>query len=481
MKLEPLFDLINSLTMSEKRFFKIFSQRHVIGETNQYLLLFDFIDSNFPMNNEVLEKQDFVKNLSAEKNYLYRLILKSLNSYYFEFSYKMKVQNMIISSEILAYKGLEIQALKLLEKAEKLAEEAELYAVLLTIKQTQFETLSKINRYGKAQELLKENDSIIQKQVNLIDIQTKTTHLYEIRQKQGAIRTSEELDDINKLVESQYLQGFDSKKSSLFQFSLNVSYSHAIKDFESELKHLKDIIGLYENNTFLIEYSVKGYVSSLYNLANTYRNINDFDNALKVLNKIDVVKSDKLISTSKSVSAYLFYLSNNLRLFIFILKNEYKKALQHYESIKVEYDSHDKNIDTTVVYEHLILIIRILMEQKIYKPALQYSNVIINDTTYNKREDILSFIRLLNLVIHFELKNDLTIDYLSSSAFNYLKRRQRLFKTEKEIISFIKKYGLEKKIQLIKINENLKELKKDPFEKSMFNFFDFQKWVESKL
>lgn len=481
MKNEPLFDLINSLTMSEKRFFKIFSQRHVIGEINQYLLLFDFIDSNTTMSNEQLEKQDFVKNLSAEKNYLYRLILKSLNSYYFEFSYKMKIQNMIISSEILAYKGLENQALKLLEKAENLASEAELYSCLLTIKQTQFDTLSKINKYGKALEILKENEVFINQHTQLNDIQAKATNLYELRQKQGVIRSTEELGEINDLVQNHYLKGFDSKKSSLFQTSLNISYAHAIKDFESEIKHLNDIIDLYENNTFLIEYSVKGYVSSLYNLANTYRNINDFENALKVLDKIDVVKNNKLISTSKSISAYLFYLSNNLRLFIFILNNQYKKAQLHYQNIKDEYDIHAKNIDTTVVYEHLIIIIRILMEQKMYKPALQYSNIIINDTTYNKREDILSYIRLLNLVIHFELKNDLTIDYLSSSAFNYLKRRQRLFKTEKEIISFIKKFGIEDKKQLIKINENLIQLKKDPFEKSMFNFFDFQKWVESKI
>ena len=139
MKNEPLFDLIDSLTMSEKRFFKIFSQRHVIGEENQYLLMFDFIDKSKNINNETLLEQPFSKNLSAEKNYLYRLILKSLNAYYFDFSTKMKVQNLIISAEILAYKGLETQALKTLEKVEKIASEAELFTHLLTIKQTEFE------------------------------------------------------------------------------------------------------------------------------------------------------------------------------------------------------------------------------------------------------------------------------------------------------------------------------------------------------
>ena len=481
MKNEPLFDLIHSLTMSEKRFFKIFSQRHVIGETNQYLLLFDFIDGNFPVSNELLEKQDFVKNLSAEKNYLYRMILKSLNAYYFEFSFKMKIQNMIISAEILAYKGLEQQALKLLDKAEKFANEAELYSHVLTIKQTQFEVLSKISNYTDAIKNLENTASIIKKQSNLIDIQNRTTNLYNLRQKQGGIRSNDDLNDINNLVETQQKEGFDSKKSLLFQTSLNISYTHAVKEFNSELILLQNIIELYETHPFLIEYSTKGYISSVYNLANTYRNLNQFNNSLETLNKLDGLSENKLISTSKQLSAYTFYLSNNLRLFIYIIQNNFELAQKHYSQINTEYHLHETNIEKTVVYEHLILIIRIQMELKNYKLALKYSNIIINDTNYNHREDILSFIRLLNLVVHFELKNDLTIDYLSNSALNYLKRRQRLFKTEKEIINFIKKYTLVNNDGLKKMNEKLIQLKQDPYEANMYRFFDFQKWVESKI
>ena len=32
-----LFELISSLTMSEKRYFKLFSSRHVIGDSNDYI------------------------------------------------------------------------------------------------------------------------------------------------------------------------------------------------------------------------------------------------------------------------------------------------------------------------------------------------------------------------------------------------------------------------------------------------------------
>ena len=40
-----LFDLIKSLSPSEKRAFKIFASRHVLGEENSYVLLFEAIDN----------------------------------------------------------------------------------------------------------------------------------------------------------------------------------------------------------------------------------------------------------------------------------------------------------------------------------------------------------------------------------------------------------------------------------------------------
>ena len=40
------FVVIKSLTMSEKRYFKIFSERHTIGSQNKYVALFDQLDKS---------------------------------------------------------------------------------------------------------------------------------------------------------------------------------------------------------------------------------------------------------------------------------------------------------------------------------------------------------------------------------------------------------------------------------------------------
>ena len=86
-----LFELVQSMTMSEKRYFKIYSSKHVIGQSNDYVLLFDFIDKSIYYEEDELLRQSFVKNLSAEKNYLYNLVLKSLNAFHASLNSKTKI------------------------------------------------------------------------------------------------------------------------------------------------------------------------------------------------------------------------------------------------------------------------------------------------------------------------------------------------------------------------------------------------------
>ena len=128
-----LNELIKSMTMSEKRYFKIYSSKHVIGENNDYVLLFDFIDKSKDYEEAILQNQSFVKNLSAEKNYLYNLILKSLNAFHASLNSKTQIYQLLESIEILYHKGLYDQALKLVKKASKIAAESELFTQCIVL------------------------------------------------------------------------------------------------------------------------------------------------------------------------------------------------------------------------------------------------------------------------------------------------------------------------------------------------------------
>src|SRR5437763_974746 len=79
---DHLFTLIKSLGKAEKRHFKIYSRKHVIGDENIYVRLFDAIDKQKIYNERALKNQGQFHDLPTFKSWLYKAILKSLGEYH---------------------------------------------------------------------------------------------------------------------------------------------------------------------------------------------------------------------------------------------------------------------------------------------------------------------------------------------------------------------------------------------------------------
>lgn len=134
---EELHQLIKNMNMSEKRYFKIHSSRHVIGKKNNYIRLFDAIDKQDTYDEAQLKKtfsgETFIKHLPSEKNYLYNSVLDSLNFFHKEKTFLTRYANIMISIEVLYNKGLFEQCKKIIRKAKKEAYSLEKFSILIII------------------------------------------------------------------------------------------------------------------------------------------------------------------------------------------------------------------------------------------------------------------------------------------------------------------------------------------------------------
>ena len=130
-----LFDLIKSMTRSEKRYFKL-SASPQKGEKN-YLRLFDAIDRQKSYDEEAIKRtfqgEAFVKQLHVAKNYLFKLILRSLRAYRAESSVDAQIECLLQDARILHDKGLGRLCAASLKRARGLAEEYERDIALLEI------------------------------------------------------------------------------------------------------------------------------------------------------------------------------------------------------------------------------------------------------------------------------------------------------------------------------------------------------------
>ena len=71
--------------------------------------------------------------------------------------------------------------------------------------------------------------------------------------------------------------------------------------------------------------------------------------------------------------------------------------------------------------------------------ALFWLNKVLNDNEPTLRQDIFTYARLFNLVIHYELGNFDLLEYIVRSTQRFLSRRHRANQMEISLIEHIKK------------------------------------------
>src|SRR5690606_5380767 len=172
-----LFKLIKSLSKSEKRFFKLTSSLQT-GEKN-YLKIFDCIDKQAFYDEEAIKKEFkgeiFIKHFPSEKNHLYKLILKSLRSFYSEQSVSSLLKQEIKNIEILYNKALYKECEKFVSRAKKLAEPYEKFYYWYELISWQKKLLEEAYEEGEfstnLDSLIAEEEMVVAKLRNLAEYQ----------------------------------------------------------------------------------------------------------------------------------------------------------------------------------------------------------------------------------------------------------------------------------------------------------------------
>ena len=101
------------------------------------------------------------------------------------------------------------------------------------------------------------------------------------------------------------------------------------------------------------------------------------------------------------------------------------------------------------------------------------------------RTDIQCYARLLHLISHYELGNDMIIESQVKSVYRFMSNMKNLSSVETSIFAFLRKvFSLSKKemnehLQIL--FDELKPLENNPLEARSFLYLDILAWLESKL
>lgn len=495
MKSSPeLFNLIKSMTKSEKRFFKLSSSLQS-GDKN-YLKLFDEIEKQEEYDEElikeVFKKEQFIKHLPSEKNHLYKTILKSLRAFHADRSISSILRQEIKNIEILFFKALYKECGKFIARAKKLAYEYEKFYYLFELINWEKQLLEEAIEHGhfdtNLNELLEEEEQVIEKLRNLAEYQMLYSKINYLYRSGGFSRNESERKEVDAIANHPLIKG---KNTALSIRAASICYyiqglcAATNRNFDlSYIKFLK-VKSILDDNEKIKEDLPKRYIRAIKNLLYCYIESGNLDQAEILIGEMrDLIKQKGFDNTDSEVK--IFTASYIAELLINDRRGNFQNSLRTAEEIEKGIDKYGEKINKEQLIVFYYNLAYVYFGNQDYNKALKFVNVLLNDNEQKLRQDIYNFTRFFNLVIHFELQNYELIEYLLKSTNRYLKKLEKEYQSEQVILKYFRKLSKHQSEQsrqevFVEFKTKLDELLKNPKEQVILQYFDFPSWIESKI
>ena len=494
---DHLHQLIKSLSKAEKRYFKIYSKRHTIGDKNNYLLIFEAIEKQSDYNEDAILKkfknEAFINKFSITKTRIYDHVLKSLDAFHSNSSVNAQLKRQLHYAEILYKKSLYKQSSKQLKSARKIAYKYEKHTTLLEIFMWEKLLIEKDNytqtKTKELQAILDEDQLTLEKIGNYIQFWNVKSRLFQILHQQGRARSADELEKFKSIIDTALLKTEDKAlyfETKYLFHHIYSAYFFAAGDYKQCYEHLGKLLLHIDSNKDQFKEEPNIYFSVLTNIIYVTSQLNNYKQSFHYLEQLRALPEALRLNSNEDLDIKLFSSTNSIELTLYAITGQFDKGINLVPQIEEGFRLYGEKINNVrkAYIEANITILYFCKEE--FNAALKWSNQLLNNADIDKTLDIFCFTQILNLLIHLELDNYRLAPYALKSAQRYLKTRNRTYQFETIMLNFIgnklkSKTVEEDELLYLNLSEDLQKLQSDPFEKSAFEYFNFIAWVKSKL
>lgn len=493
---DHIFRLIKSLTKAEKRYFKIFAGRNAIDGRNEYSQWFDAIDKQEHYDEAELvkkfRKSTFGTATSIAKNRLYEAIMRSLNSFHGESSIDVELQRLMHSTEILFKKSLYPESEKMLARARKLAQKYEKHYMLLEIHKWEKRLLER-NGYAGSDvddiaEMHRIDRELLDKLINYSDFWNIKSRLFLLLNQSGKVRDTTGLNNFKTIIDNTLLKSEDkalSYETRYLYYHIYSAYYFGIGDYVNSYSYIRKHLELIEEHAEFFGDEPNKYFAVLSNMIYLCTQLRKFDEIPVYLEKLKSIPVSYVKRMNEDLSIKLFSSTYSAELSLYIQTGDFDLAHRIVPLIEKGIHKYQDKLSKVRVAFFYFNISIVYFATGDYSSALKWINKLLNDGDIDSSQDIHCMGRILSMIIHLEIGHTDLIPYALRSTQRYLSKRKRIYRFESVFLNFINRYSRamtpsEQKGCYQTLRPELKQLERDPFEKSVFEYFDFVSWVESK-
>ncbi len=493
-KTDDLFRLIKSLTKSEKRTFRLFAERIKSSEELLYMQLFDSMDKQKILDERAIRSK--LGNLSPvkysnAKRHLYEQILTSLRMLKKSKNSNIQLREYIDFVHILYGKGFHLQALKVLQKAKKLAKEHHHDFNLITI----IELEKLIHSRHITRQKTKFIEEITEEALNKIDTLSNRVRLSNLKMllhrfyiEKGHVKNAAEAEKVRQFFEQQIPAPGNMPPGQMERVLLNQShvwYYYILNDFENCYKYAAQWIQVFQQYDELQTRDINLYLRGYHYLLTCTYNLKKQKTYARYHAELETFRKTNYHRFNRNTQVLSFLYTHSGRLNLHFLNGTFDEGVKSIKKTLARLERYKDILDTHKVMIFYYKIAWMYLGNNQPDKAIKYLNYILDMTNASLRSDIQAYARLMFLMVHFELENYKLLPSLIRNYSVFFTKKNLDNKVQTCFLFFFKEIIntpiYERKEVMTKYLKKLQILENNQYEKRAFLYLDCVSWLKAKI
>ena len=488
-----LFQLVKSLEKAEKRHFKLYIKRSSGNEDLKIVRLFDALDKASGYDEKwLLKKIPGVTKpqLANLKTHLYKQLLASLRLLKSNDSLDLQLNEQFDYAHILYKKGLFQQSLRILDRAKEIAKANQKFNFLpqAISLEKRIEGLHITRSMQDRAEILSAEANEVSRHIDIVArLSNLALKLYSWYIKHGHARNEEDEKDVRQFMKESLPADVWTQTGFYERLYLYQSYSwYAFirQDFIQYYRHAQKWVDLFNEQPLMIRVETGHYIKGLHNLMNAHFDLRNYRQFEITLNHFEKFALTDRVKDHDNFRIQTFIYITIARINQHFMLGTFKQGLALIPGIEEKLENYAIFIDSHRVLVLNYKIAMLYFGSGDYNRCIDYLQAIINEKT-DLRYDLQCYARLLHLMAHYELGNDMLMESLSKSVYRFMAKMDTLTVIEEAMFRFLRHSiplsPRQLKPELEKFLHDIKHLEKNRFETRSFAYLDIISWVEGKV
>jgi len=487
--------LVNSLSPSEKRHFRMTTQKQ--GGRKDYLALYDIIEKSHPGETDTQKVMSaFARNqpgasIEATSKYLIKIITDCLIESKAEKDNEFNLYRRLLRVKILQERSLPAAANRELKKLRDRSIARQHHLMQYLTFRLELNQLSDQRFPGISDDYLVETQMKAKEILRMVHNIEGHYSLYELLKYRlihmGKVVSEADKKKLNdlllseiSLVTGKVKNSFESRKLHLLFQSF---YFTDIADHRSALQSFNELNNLFEQHPDLHDHPPTDYFSALDGILDVLRMVKKYDKVPFYIGKL------QRLNTSSSPEYFRYLVQKTIAIYelsVLTGMENFTGAIDYIDKIdpQVLKAYHLVNIEKqTELYFYCSFA---YFGKKQYKKAHKYIQAAMTDMSANAQEGINKAVRLLNIILYYQIRDLDYLQYEIRSYLRYAKQQGSLTKCEKLVLKTIQSKphsnsSARNRLLLGKMDNMIESIRNDKYEDQVIKYFDFVEWSVSKF